>query len=157
MSFHFFRLKEYPKRWETVLREINTAGTYELTAEELKFGVQTAWRNASRCSARIQWKNLVCKTPTKILPAFETIWRSLIQDLLDRRHDVHTTDEMFGAICDHLKYATNGGTIKPTITVFRQRKPGQHDLRVWQFFTLSYAGYEGAIGDQGNIEFTKVN
>ena len=89
--------------------------------------------------------------------AFETIWRSLIQDLLDRRHDVNTTDEMFGAICDHLKYATNGGTIKPTITVFRQRKPGQHDLRVWQFFTLSYAGYEGGIGDQGNIEFTKVN
>ena len=43
-----------------------------------------------------------------------------MQDLLDRRYDVKTTDEMFGAICDHLKHATNGGTIRSTITVFRQ-------------------------------------
>ena len=39
---------------------------------------------------------------------------------MDRRYDVKTTDEMFGAICDHLKHATNGGTIRSTITVFRQ-------------------------------------
>ena len=44
----------------------------------------------------------------------------VLQDLLDRRYDVKTTDEMFGAICDHLKHATNGGTIRSTITVFRQ-------------------------------------
>ena len=54
-----FRSKEFHSRWEHVLHEINSSGTYELSNEELKFGVQTAWRNASRCSARIQWKNLV--------------------------------------------------------------------------------------------------
>ena len=51
-----------------------------------------------------------------------------LQDLLDRRYDVKTTDEMFAAICDHLKHATNGGTIRSTITVFRQvRVPYKND------------------------------
>ena len=59
ISLHGFRAEEFHQRWESVVQEINTTGTYELTNEELKFGVQTAWRNASRCSARIQWKNLV--------------------------------------------------------------------------------------------------
>ena len=57
--YRCFRSKEFHSRWEHVLHEINSSGTYELSNEELKFGVQTAWRNASRCSARIQWKNLV--------------------------------------------------------------------------------------------------
>ena len=59
ISLHGFRAEEFHQRWESVVQEINATGTYELTNEELKFGVQTAWRNASRCSARIQWKNLV--------------------------------------------------------------------------------------------------
>ena len=92
----------------------------------------------------------------------------MFQDLLDRRKDVNTTDEMFEAICDHLKHATNGGTIKSTITVFRHRQPDKQDLRLWNFFTVSYAGYnsppdpnnntgEGMkIGDQSNVPFTKV-
>ena len=40
-------------------REIKATGTYELTHEELEYGVQLCWRNEPRCSARIQWKNLV--------------------------------------------------------------------------------------------------
>ena len=51
--------------------------------------------------------------------------------------------------------------------IYRQRQPCKNDLRIWNFFTLGYAGYsseqeqnnnvEGkSIGDQSNIAFTKV-
>ena len=67
----------------------------------------------------------------RYLPKLCILFRSFLfclQDLLDRRYDVKTTDEMFGAICDHLKHATNGGTIRSTITVFRQvRVPYKND------------------------------
>ena len=98
---------------------------------------------------------------------------------MDRRHDVDSPDEMFGAICDHIKYATNDGNIKPTVTIFRQRQFQKPDLRVWSGFGLSYAGYEIEdesriddkeayatvpeakktikIGDQINLEFTQVS
>ena len=57
--FPFFRESEFLPRWEQVLEELKTKGIYDLTFEELEFGVRTAWRNAARCSARIQWENLV--------------------------------------------------------------------------------------------------
>ena len=80
---------------------------------------------------------------------------------------METTDGMFDAMCQHLKHATNGGVLKSTITVFRHRQPGKEDMRVWNFFGLSYAGYESKdqddlmgepvkIGDQGNLDFTRV-
>ena len=87
---------------------------------------------------------------------------------------------MFDAICDHIKYATTDGTIKPTITIFRQRQFNKPDLRVWNGMGLGYAGYEieadidmddeeaddnhaipgsrkvKKIGDQASLEFTEV-
>ena len=58
--FIVFRLDtvSHQSRWETVQEEIHQAGTYELTATELTFGVKQAWRNASRCIGRIQWTKL---------------------------------------------------------------------------------------------------
>ena len=53
------RSDEFQTRWSGVKREIKATGTYELTHEELQYGVQLCWRNEPRCSARIQWKNLV--------------------------------------------------------------------------------------------------
>lgn len=118
-----------------------------MTTEELEYGVKTAWRNAARCSARIQWKNLI---------------------LNDHRHDVTNTDDMIKAIFDHMDAGTNGGALKPAITVFRPRQYGRPDLRVWNEMGLSYAGYikeyfdkstgqlkQIRIGDQGNQEFTQ--
>lgn len=86
---------------------------------------------------------------------------------MDRRYDVNTTDDMFEAICNHLEHATNGGTIKSTITIFRQRQPGKPDLRIWNFFTVAYAGYifsadtnsescEKIVGDKSNVALTEV-
>ena len=53
------RSDEFQTRWSAVKKEIKGTGTYELTHEELEYGVQLCWRNEPRCSARIQWKNLV--------------------------------------------------------------------------------------------------
>ena len=59
--------------------------------------------------------------------------------------------------------------VRSTITVFRQRRPDQKDLRIWNFFTVAYAGYNTESdpnnneadpnpkrGDQSNLAFTKV-
>jgi nitric-oxide synthase len=78
---------------------------------------------------------------------------------------------MFAAICNFVKQTTNGGTIQPSIAVFRPRQYGKHDFRIWNKFMIAYAGYQieektstsGVqekkiikIGDQGNLEFTQV-
>ena len=87
--------------------------------------------------------------------------------LFDHREDVNTTDEMFKAICDHIDYGTNGGALRPAITVFRPRKSGKPDLRIWNGMGISFAGYckeakneagetiEETKGDLGNLDFTK--
>ena len=75
---------------------------------------------------------------------------------------------MFKAICEQIEFGTNGGAIRPTITVFRPRQYGKSDLRIWNSMMLSFAGYvheienevtgethEKKIGDQGNLEFTQ--
>ena len=92
--------------------------------------------------------------------------------MLDKR-DVTTTHEMYQAMIEHVKYTFNGGVIKPAITIFRQRKKDQHDLRVWNPLFLMHAGYSyevspdednigeepevKKIGDQINLDFTRVS
>lgn len=50
---------------------------------------------------------------------------------------------------------------RSTITVFRQRTDGQHDLRVWNSQLIRYAGYKLAdgtiIGDPASVDFTEVD
>lgn len=82
-------------------------------------------------------------------------------------------DEMFGAVCNFIRKAANGGIIKPSVAVFRPRRYGHHDFRIWNPFLISYAGYlieeeipnpTGSgkitkikkIGDQAKLEFTRV-
>ena len=91
---------------------------------------------------------------------------------MDKR-DVTTTHGMYQAMIEHVKTTFNGGVIKPAITIFRQRKKGEHDLRVWNPLFLMHAGYSfevapdednigeereiKKIGDQINLDFTRVN
>lgn len=70
--------------------ELSETGTYEFTAEELLFGAKLAWRNAARCIGRIQWQKL---------------------QLFDMR-TVNTAREIFDAICNHIRFATNGGNLR---------------------------------------------
>ncbi|XP_022249354.1 nitric oxide synthase, inducible-like [Limulus polyphemus] len=130
--------KDYLKRWEEIKREVEVDGTYTLTLEELTFGAKLAWRNASRCIGRIQWKNL---------------------EVQDARH-VQTTQEMFEALCRHLEHATNGGNLRSMITIFPPRINGREDFCLWNPQLLSYAGYlqpDGSVvGDSGRVQFTRV-
>lgn len=110
--------EELSSRLIQVKKEIDATGTYTHTRDELEFGARTAWRNASRCIGRIQWNKL---------------------DLFDCRH-VKSTKEMFDAILDHIKNATNGGNIKSCITIFPQRISGRDDFRLWNPQLISFAG-----------------
>ena len=66
---------------------------------------------------------------------------------------------MYEAICEHLEYSSNGGNIRPAITVFRQREPGKTDPRVWNNLMVQYAGYEqedgSVVGDPAAVGITK--
>ncbi|XP_015762400.1 PREDICTED: nitric oxide synthase, brain-like [Acropora digitifera] len=128
----------YHQRLAEVLKDIDETGTYELAEKELIFGCRLAWRNASRCIGRIQWNKL---------------------HVFDAR-DVNTPAEMFEALCKHIKYGTNKGNIRSTITIFPQRKRPFKDFRVWNSQLIRYAGYKqsdgSVIGDPANVEFTEI-
>lgn len=119
-------------RWQEVNQSIETTGTYEHTLDELTFGARLAWRNSSRCVARYFWQSLQVR---------------------DMRH-LETEEQMFKAIAEHIKLATNNGDLRAVITVF---KPDGR--RLWNSQLLRYAGYkqpDGSIlGDPANLEFTE--
>ena len=125
------------ERLMDVFRQLRQTETYSLTKDELTWGARTAWRNASRCSARILWKTL---------------------RVLDCRN-VADTDGMFQAICYHLDVSVKGGVIEPCISVFRKREANSNDIRVWNKLLMAFAGYaqeDGSIiGDPSNVELTQ--
>ncbi|XP_023692108.2 nitric oxide synthase 2b, inducible [Paramormyrops kingsleyae] len=130
--------EDHLARVEAVVKEIDATGTYQLTMEELVFGAKQAWRNAPRCIGRIQWSNL---------------------QVFDARK-CSTAREMFDFLCRHIEFATNGGNLRSTITIFPQRGDTKHDFRVWNSQLVRYAGYhmsDGSIlGDPANTEFTEL-
>jgi nitric-oxide synthase len=124
----------------TRVREVQAAiaryGTYNQSPEELVHGAKVAWRNAARCIGRLTWENL---------------------DVRDLRH-VNTAEGVFKQLVAHVRAATNGGKIKPTVSIFAPRAPGQPGPRIWNAQLIRYAGYrlpDGTIlGDPGQAEFT---
>ncbi|TDM12083.1 nitric oxide synthase oxygenase [Macrococcus lamae] len=86
------------ERLSRIKTAIDTTGTYHHTSEELEYGAKVAWRNSNRCIGRLFWDKL---------------------HVLDRRH-LTNEDELLGAVVHHIKYATNNGKIRPTITIFPQ-------------------------------------
>ena len=118
--------------------ELQRAGFYQLNEDELCWGARTAWRNADGCPARALWKKLI---------------------VFDCRH-LTTTDEMYEALVRHLETSLNMGNIQPTITIFRERRFGMRDLRVWNGLVLAFAGYEqedgSMVGDPRSVEIRKI-
>jgi nitric-oxide synthase len=122
------------------LVEVTTAvrarGTYWQTAAELRYGARAAWRNSLRCIGRIHWKRL---------------------EVRDRR-SVRRSDDIFEAIVEHIHESTNGGRIRPLITVFAPDAPGRPGPRIWNEQLIRYAGYrhaDGSVtGDPATVEFT---
>ena len=126
---------EIDERIHEITNHIQTEGTYVHTPQELEYGAKVAWRNSNRCIGRLFWEQM---------------------HTIDKRH-LHTEEEIFKAILEHMHYATNRGRIRPAITIFHPQAHENH-IRIWNHQLIRYAGYqleEGVIGDPGSVAFTK--
>ncbi|WP_400164379.1 nitric oxide synthase oxygenase [Brevibacillus sp. TJ4] len=129
--------EEIAARVREVERSIASRGTYEHTPEELEYGAKMAWRNSNRCIGRLFWESLT---------------------VFDARC-IQTEAEAAEALFHHIEYATNGGKIRPSITIFAPRREGEPALRIWNHQLIRYAGYEtadGVLGDPASLALTKV-
>lgn len=95
-----------------------------------------AWRNNARCIGRLFWESL---------------------HLFDAR-TVDSPEEVFEACVRHLEYASNGGRIRPAVTVFASAGPEERGIRIWNTQLIRYAGYRAAdgtiLGDPDQVAFT---
>ena len=129
---------ELPQRLEQVQAEIQSSRTYYHTFKELEFGARVAWRNNVRCIGRIYWKTL------KIFDA----------------RQLSTTEEIYQALSNHLRYATNEGNIRSAITIFRQKMPDEpKGIQIENSQLIRYAVYtqpNGTIvGDPAQSKLTQ--
>lgn len=142
---YYFSLfaKQYPgdewdlhERLHKIYCEIELTGTYTQTVEELAYGTRLAWRNSTRCIGRLTWQSLQVR---------------------DMRH-LTTAEEIFESLVEHIEIATNGGKIRPVITLFDPQQPGREGIRIWNDQLLRYAGYRQPdgppLGDPANVELT---
>ncbi|MEC5305666.1 nitric oxide synthase oxygenase [Bacillus thuringiensis] len=123
------------ERIKEIQIEIEKTGTYEHTFEELVHGSRMAWRNSNRCIGRLFWSKM---------------------HILDAR-EVNDEEGVYNALIHHIKYATNEGKIKPTITIFKQYQGEENNIRIYNHQLIRYAGYKtemGVIGDSHSATFT---
>jgi nitric-oxide synthase len=124
------------RRLRQVRQEIEATGTYWHTPAELTFGARVAWRNSSRCIGRLYWQSLRVR---------------------DRR-EVTAAPDVAAESVTHLREATNGGRIRPMITVYAPDAPGRPGPRILNSQLVRYAGYQTAgapvIGDPANAAVT---
>jgi nitric-oxide synthase len=127
---------EVGPRLGEIRRQIDLTGTYQHTPAELVFGARVAWRNSGRCIGRLYWRSLRVR---------------------DRR-PVNAADDVAAECAAHLRTATNGGRIRPTITVFAPDRPDCPGPRIWNEQIVRYAGYQrpdGTVhGDPRNADLT---
>lgn len=124
------------QRVSTVRTAIRAEGTYCQTSEELLVAARLAWRNHSRCVGRAIWHTL---------------------ELRDARH-VRTTEAIAAECISHLRHSTNGGKLRPTITVFADPTNGP-SVTIVNRQLIAYAGYRRAgecIGDPANVDLTDL-
>ncbi len=128
----------FPQRWDQVRAEIEETGTYEHTFAELEWGARVAWRQSVRCMGRVRWRNLIVR---------------------DARH-VRSAQEAYDEMVDHVRFGTNKGRIRSTITVFPADTAAGPRVRIWNEQLVRYAGYQEAdgtiLGDPRYVAFTDV-
>jgi len=126
------------KRIRQVRRDIAREGSYWHTTAELTFAARIAWRNSSRCIGRLYWRSLRVR---------------------DRRQ-VGSATEVAAECFAHLRAATNGGRIRPLITVFSPDQPGRPGPRILSPQLARYAGYadggQRVVGDPASAEITRL-
>src|ERR1700721_4859297 len=123
-------------RMQQVSSEVKAHGTYWHTPEELAFAARVAWRNSSRCIGRLYWRTLRVR---------------------DRRQ-VSAADQVAAECATHLREATNGGNIRPMITVFAPDAPGRPGPRILNSQLVGYAGHQpgsAVVGDSAHLEITR--
>src|SRR5580704_7475738 len=124
-------------RMQQVSSEVKAHGTYRHTPEELAFAARVAWRNSSRCIGRLYWRTLRVR---------------------DRRQ-VSAADQIAAECATHLREATNGGNIRPMITVFAPDAPGRPGPRILNSQLVGYAGHQpgsAVVGDAAHLEITRL-
>ena len=124
-------------RMQQVSGEVKARGTYWHTPEELAFAARVAWRNSSRCIGRLYWRSLRVR---------------------DRRQ-VSAADQIAAECATHLREATNGGNIRPIITVFPPDAPGRPGPRILNSQLVGYAGQRqdrDVVGDPAHLEITRL-
>ncbi|MEM6729413.1 MAG: nitric oxide synthase oxygenase, partial [Pseudomonadota bacterium] len=129
----------FPRRMEAVTRALRRTGTYTHTGEELAYGARLAWRNSNRCIGRFFWQSLAVNDE-----------RGLGGGLSERA----LAQKIFDALLSHIAEGTNGGDLRPAITVFA---PGQR-VFIENGQLILYAGHErggDVIGDPKNVELTR--
>ncbi|MBS2967733.1 nitric oxide synthase oxygenase [Metabacillus sp. KIGAM252] len=129
--------EEIEERLLSIKQEIEATGQYVHTGIELEYGAKLAWRNSNRCIGRLFWQSL---------------------HVMDER-GAETEEEVAEALIRHIEYASNGGKIRPSITIFKPKDKEKHRIRIWNHQLIRYAGYEfdeGYKGDPASIEFTRV-
>ncbi|MEU5695658.1 nitric oxide synthase oxygenase [Actinosynnema sp. NPDC020468] len=123
-------------RLAEVHAEVAATGTYRHTPAELAFGARVAWRNSARCIGRLYWRSLK------------------VRDLRDLRDPKEVADECV----EHLRLATNGGRVRPVVTIFAPDDPDQPGPRIRNEQLIRYAGYAGkdggVLGDRRNRGLT---
>ena len=125
-----------PQRLADVAADIAATGSYRHTHAELTQGAKIAWRNTTRCVGKFYWNALA------------------VQDL---RH-LSNPDDVFDALVEHRRLATNGGRIKLLLTAFAPDEPGRPAIRIWNSQLVRYAGYRqpdgSVVGDPDTADFT---
>lgn len=122
-------------RLAQVRAEIAGTGTWVPSTEEITFGARVAWRNSVRCVGRMFWPSL------KVFDA----------------RDLSSPPDIFEAIRHHVRWSTNGGDLRPAVTLFR---PGEPRIRILNAQLILYAGYARAdgtvLGDPKNVPLTRL-
>ncbi|MFE6615855.1 nitric oxide synthase oxygenase [Amycolatopsis sp. NPDC057786] len=126
------------ERLDRVRAEIGETGTYRHTTAEIEFGARVAWRNSARCIGRLYWQGLRVR---------------------DRR-DVVGAAAVAEECVTHLREATRGGRIRPTITVFAPDSPERPGPKIRNDQLVRYAGYRlsdgSVLGDPRYADFTET-
>ena len=111
-------------RWDEIKTELAQRGSYDQTAAELQFGARVAWRQSVRCIGRARWQSMVVRDARRVTGA----------------HGIAVE------LAEHLRFATNGGRIRSTITIFAPDDERGARARIKNEQLIRYAGYRGPDG-----------
>jgi nitric-oxide synthase, bacterial len=126
------------QRLAQVRTEVADTGTYRHTPQELAYGARVALRDSGWCTSGVPWRRLK------------------VRDLRGLRNSAAVAAECV----QHLRLSTNGGEIRPLVTVFAPDTPTTPGPCIWNEQLVRYAGYRDAngnvLGDPRYARFTEA-